>query len=105
MWPSSPTSERMSRCDARTGRQVKGLSSPTTRSNGTKETRPDTASSSSGLADRFIATYHPAASESAIRAQLANKSQHYRNRSKIHKPFRRRRLKSFHSSYILLPKL
>jgi hypothetical protein len=88
MWPSSPTRERMSRCDARTGSQVKGLPSPTIRSNGTKETRRDTASSSSALADRFIATYRPAASEWALRSQPANKSQQQRNRRNIHKAFR-----------------
>src|SRR5262249_6090646 len=48
--------------------QARGLSCRTTRSNGTTGIRPVTASSSSGWADRSIATYRRAAFEHRLRA-------------------------------------
>src|SRR5262245_56291546 len=66
MWPSSPTSVRMARSAACTGKWVKGFSYRTATSNGTTETRPDMASSLWGLAETSIAKSLPASSDQTL---------------------------------------
>src|SRR6266568_2940899 len=85
MWPSSPTNARMARSAAHTGHLERRSSSRTTRSNGTKETLPDTASSSSDSAARSIATCRPAACEAAELTMTDRDSHHV---VRHHAPYR-----------------